>query len=381
MKNTIEQSSKVKARKSKSRITFNHKDQMDFYPEVKRRVNQYFKDNNIEKTANWKMIGKTIFILTGLITTYVMLISNWFVATPWVMLIIAMLCGFFTAMVGLSITHDAIHGAYAKSKRANRWIGSLFNVVGANDYVWSVIHNVIHHTYTNVPDHDADLDQVPILRMKETQDLWAIHKYQYIYAFFLYPLASLSWVFLKDYRKFFAKKIGGYDNSKYPKKEMYRLFGFKAIYYLWAIIIPFSVIALPWYYILFGFIMMHLVEGTTLGVVFQLAHAIEETDFPVPDEKGKLEHSFAIHQMNTTANFAPNNFFVNFVFGGLNYQIEHHLFSNICHIHYQDIAPIVKQTAHEYGVPYHENTSFYTATLSHIETLKRMGRPPETNLN
>ncbi len=354
------------------KITFDKKELADFYPEVRRRVDAYFQSKNISKHANGAMIAKTVFILSVFIGSYLLLLSNLF--SPGVLLLLAIVNGFFTALIGMGIAHDAIHGAYSANPLVNKAMGAWFNIVGANDYVWMITHNVIHHTYTNIPDHDADIDQIPIIRLNPNQELWPIHRFQYIYVFLFYPLASLSWVFLKDYRKFFQDRIGGYDNSRHPRKEMFRLFFFKALYYTLFLVLPFTIIELPWYYILLGFLALHFTEGLTLALVFQLAHTVEGTAFPSPDENGKIANSWAAHQMYTTANFARKNPLANFLFGGLNFQIEHHLFPRICHIHYRHIAPIVQQTAREYGLPYIENETFIGAIASHIQVLKKFGR-------
>ncbi len=360
------------------KITFNKSQPSEFYIVVKQRVNDYFVSRNLSRHANTGMVAKTVFILTIFVLTYFLLLSNIF--SPWWLFAIAGIHGFFTALIGLNIAHDAIHGAYSSNKSVNKALGLLFNLVGANDYVWKVTHNIVHHTYTNIPDHDDDIDQIPILRLNPKQELWPIHRYQHIYGIFLYTLSSISWVFMKDYKKFFAYRIGGHIN-RHPKKEYYRLFLYKALYYALFVIIPFTVIELPWWQILIGFLFLHAVEGATLSFVFQLAHVVDGPEYPEPDENGMIERSWAAHQMHTTADFARGNSLANFLFGGLNFQIEHHLFPKVCHIHYQAIAPIVKATAEEYDLPYHDNPSYLGAVRSHLRELKIMGRRPQLSID
>lgn len=343
-----------------------------FQKNVKKNVDQYFEKNQIAKTANTEMVLKTIFIIAGWAITYLLIISN--LVAPWIMLILAMVHGFFTALIGLNIGHDAIHGSFFKSPKWNRRLGYLFNVVGANDYVWTISHNIVHHTYTNIPHHDEDLHQLPIMRMEPTQDLWKMHRYQHIYAFFLYALASLSWVFVKDYVKFFQHQLGAHYRETFPKKEIFRLFAYKALYYTLFLVIPLVVINLPWYWILFGFVMSHFVEGYLLAIVFMLGHIIEGTEYPEPDAKGGISMTWADLQTHTSADFATENRLANFLFGGLNFQIEHHLFPQVCHTHYPKIAPIVKQTAKEHGLPYLEHKTFWGAIKSHQRVLKRFGK-------
>lgn len=354
------------------KVTFGNYEQKSFHKDVKERVNAYFSSDNISKNANKEMLFKTIFILLGWTTTYLVIIFN--LVNPLSMFILALLHGFFTAMIGMNIAHDAIHGAYTKSLKNNRVIGLMFNFVGANDYVWGISHNKVHHTYTNIPQHDEDIHQVPILRMEPTQKLWWIHKYQHIYAFGLYSLASLSWVFIKDYVKFFQHQLGGHYRKTFPKKEIFRLFFFKSLYYITFLVIPLMLVDLPWYWIVFGFVSAHLVEGITLAIIFMLAHIIEDTAYPEPDSNGKIDMPWADFQMHTTANFAMDNRVVNYLFGGLNFQVVHHLFPKVCHVHYPKLAKIVSETAKEHNLPVIEYDSFFGAISSHTRMLKKFGR-------
>ncbi|MDQ3072648.1 MAG: acyl-CoA desaturase [Bacteroidota bacterium] len=353
-------------------IRFNNAGGMDFYNAVRSRVDGYFKDKGISQHGNWEMIFKVVFYISGLAVPYLLLVLGNF-SVP-VQFLLWGLVGFFSACIGLNICHDAIHGALSGNKTLNKSLGLLFNVVGANAYLWSIMHNVVHHTYTNIEGHDEDIESVPILRMSPHQKLRKVHRYQYLFALPMYGFGSISWVFFKDYIKFFKKKIGNYDTKNHPKIEYFNLFFFKAVYYTLFLIIPLIVISAPWYVILGGFVFGHLIEGFTLAIVFMLAHVVEETHFPIPDEKGRMQNAWAIHQLYTTANFARNNRLANFICGGLNFQIEHHLFPKICHVHYRPISEIVKKTALEYNLPYYDNPSFMGAVRSHVRFLKRLGR-------
>lgn len=356
-----------------SKLRFVDHQGSEFFSTVKRRVDDYFKENNLSKNANASMIGKTIFFMTSLVLFYGLILSNAF--PLYLMLIFAILLGMTKAFIGFNVCHDAIHGAYSSKSAVNKGLSLVFNFIGANAYVWSITHNVVHHTYTNIPGHDEDIEVAPgLLRLSPEEQSTKMQKYQHFYAFFLYSLASLSWVFRKDYVKFFQKKIGSYDNSKHPKKEYFNLFFFKGLYYIIFIIIPLIVLDVTWWQFLIGFLLMHMAEGLVLGLVFQLAHVVEGTDFPYPNEKGNIEEAWAVHQMRTTANFARKSKIAEFLCGGLNMQVEHHLFPKVCHIHYRKLSEIVKATAEEFNVPYIEQPSFYSALKSHYKILKQMGR-------
>ncbi|RDC62958.1 Acyl-CoA 6-desaturase [Adhaeribacter pallidiroseus] len=139
------------------------------------------------------------------------------------------------------------------------------------------------------------------------------------------------------------------------------------------IALPLLVLDITWWQFVMGFIGMHLAEGLTMGLVFQLAHVVEGTDFPLPNDQGNIEEAWADHQMRTTANFATNSKLAGFLLGGLNRQIEHHLFPKVCHIHYPIISKIVKQTALEFDLPYIESPTFVAALKSHYRMLKKFG--------
>ena len=374
MDNCSVEKDKVASLDDFKKLSFEKVKKDSFQKEVKKRVDSYFKENKKSPFANTEMILKTILILLGWAVTYVLILFN--LLSPLGMLALCGVHGFFTALIGLNIAHDAIHGSFSKNAKVNRFVGSFFNLIGANDYVWSVIHNIVHHTYTNIPGHDEDINQPFILRMEPTQKLRPMHKYQHIYAYFIYSLATLSWVFVKDFRKFFQHKTGGHVRKTFPRYEMIRMFIYKAIYYGLFVVLPYFVIDLPWNYILGGFIFMHLVEGFSIAVIFVLAHVVEGTSYPTPKE-GKIEMTWAELQMYTTSNFAIKNRVVNYLFGGLNFQIEHHLFPRISHVHYPKITDIVRETALEYDLPYLVQETFFGAIGSHTRVLKKLGR--ETN--
>lgn len=357
----------------KVKISFNRPCGDNFIRDVRQRVDAYFRSNEIPRTANARMILKTVLILIGWVATYGLIVSN--IMPAYVLIVLALLHGFFTAMIGLNIAHDAIHGSYSHNPGINKNLSLLFNLIGANDYVWRVSHNIVHHTYTNIPDHDEDISPLAILRLEPTQRHWWIHRFQHIYALLLYALSSLTWVFIKDYIKFFQRQLGGHYRESIPRKEIFRLFIYKSIYYLIFLVIPLVIVEFQWYWIVFGFILSHLVEGFTLAIIFMLAHIIEGTEFPEPDPDGSLDMTWGELQMYTTSNFATRSIVVNYLFGGLNFQIEHHLFPNICHIHYPAISRIARQASKAHNLPYLEHRTLLGAITSHCRMLRKLGRP------
>lgn len=315
---------------------------------------------------------KASFFLIGFIALYGLILSGMF--NGWIMLLLAVLLGMFSAFIGFNICHDAIHGALSSNKKINKVFSFLFNFIGASPYVWSITHNIVHHTYTNIAGHDEDIEVAPgLIRISEQEPVNRLQRYQHWYAFPLYSLSSIMWVFRKDYKKFFQPKVGEHI-MKHPKIEYFNLFFYKAVYYFLFIILPLIVIKITWWQFLLGFLALHIAEGLTMGLVFQLAHVVEGTVFPFPDERGDMQEAWAEHQMHTTANFATGSKTAAFLLGGLNRQVEHHLFPKICHIHYNDIGRIIKQTALEFGIPYIESPTFLAALRSHYRVLKKFGK-------
>ena len=343
----------------------------DFHKAVIERVDDYFKSTGKNKGANGFMYFKTFFYITFWLGSYFGLLFGEFnLLTNNLLWIINGLSSVFMAV---NCGHDAIHGSFSSKKWVNKFFGGTFNITGANSYIWGKIHNVVHHTFTNIAGHDEDIESIPIARLAPSQTWRPIQKYQHIWLFFLYPLGTLSWVLKKDYVKFFQKKIGSYDNSHHPRIEYFRLFFFKFLYYFLFIALPIIMIDMPWYSVVGGFVLSHLFGGFAIVIIFMLAHVVEEAHFPMPDKEGNMEESWAVLQMRTTVNFGRKSALTSFITGGLNFQVEHHLFPKICHVHYPEVSKIVKTTALEYDVPYNELPSFFAAFKSHVRFLKKLG--------
>lgn len=348
---------------------------MDFVSTLNMRVRDYFKESGKSKFANNTMVFKSIFMVALYLIPYGFLVSGLITSAPMLYLMWAVM-GFGMAGIGLSIMHDANHGAYSKNQTVNKWMGNLIVLVGGSPYNWRIQHNVLHHTFTNIDGLDEDLDSGPILRFSPHQELRSHHKYQYIYAWALYSLLTLMWSTTKDWRQIF--RYNEKDLIKTQKMTFKRMLleqlSFKVFYTIVFFVVPFLVVPLPWYAILGGILMMHAIAGVTLAAIFQPAHVVPETDFPLPDDEGNMENNWAIHQLLTTTNFAPNSKLFSWYVGGLNFQIEHHLFPNVCHVHYKTISKIVKKTASEFNLPYYSKPTFFEAISSHTKMLYQLGR-------
>jgi linoleoyl-CoA desaturase len=319
------------------------------------------------------MVVKSVLLLALTFGAYALILSGWF--SPLAMLGLAFVVGVGIAGIGFAISHDALHGAYSHNPRINRLIGLTFDLLGANSYMWKITHNVIHHTYTNIDGIDEDLAVSPLIRLSPRSPWRPIHRVQPWLAFVLYSFAGLFWVWVKDYKYFFKRDLGPYKEMKHPKSEVVVLFVTKALHIGWILVVPLIVLDVAWWQFVVGYLAMHLTAGLILGVVFQLAHVVEGLEYPVPDSHGQVDDAWMVHQMETTSNFATGNTLLTWYVGGLNYQVEHHLFPRVCSVHYPGIQPIVRAVAAEHGVPYHQQATLWSAIRSHYRTLKRHADP------
>ncbi len=349
------------------------KEEQVFFSVLKKRVNSYFGDSKSNK-GNWRMYLKTFFQMLGYFLPFATLFL-WQEMPTWMFYSIWCVMGLFMAGMGLSIQHDANHGAYSPNATVNSALGALINFVGGSAHNWKIQHNILHHTYTNVTGYDEDIHPVGFLRFSPNEELKGIHKFQHLYAWFFYGLMTLEWTTTTDFNGLKRYNDMGFVKTGYAK-ELIKLIIWKVFYlgYVLALPIIFLEGHFSWIQILIGFLSMHFIAGLMLGIIFHPAHVMETSEFPLPNEDMTIENTWAVHQMNTTANFGNNNFWLNWYAGGLNFQVEHHLFPNICHIHYKKISKIVKETAKEFNIPYHEQPSFTAAIWNHGKMLKKLGR-------
>jgi len=355
--------------------TFSKQDSLKFFRTLNSRVNSYFKDNNIQKTGNWKLHLKAVILFTIFLTPYFLILT---LQMPfWVMLLLSVVIGIGMAGIGMNVMHDGNHGSYSTKSWVNKFMGGTIYILAGNVYNWQVQHNVLHHTYTNIHGHDEDLDAGRIIRFTQEAEWHRFHKFQHYYSVFLYGLLTFNWALTTDFKQMrsYLKRKLSYGEAKSPKILWTTLIITKIIYVSIWIVLP-IVIGITWWKVLLGFFVMHYTAGLILSIVFQLAHVVDETTNPVPNEAGEIENTWAIHQLYTTANFAPKNAIVNWFTGGLNHQIEHHIFPNISHIHYSKIAEIVKETARECNLPYHEFQTMRGAVIAHFKHLRDLGMNP-----
>jgi len=352
---------------------FNRTHDTEFSKILRSRVSLYFKKNNKSRNANANMVIKTIVMLT-LFLVPIMILCSLQISQVWLVFMLYMISGFGMAGIGMGVMHDAIHGSYSKNKNINRTLGYTFNLIGANATVWKIQHNVLHHTYTNINEADDDLNMPFFLRFSPHAKQYKLHKFQHIYIWFFYGISTLAWVTVKDYIRLYRYKKLGFLNVKNQfRNALISMTSWKLIYFTYALIIPILVSPLSWWILVLAFISMHLLVGLLVSVVFQIAHIMPTMEFPLPNDEGEMESNWYRHQFDTTTNFSPKSNILFWLIGGLNYQIEHHVLPDVCHVHYKNISGIVAQTAMEFGVPYHVKPTLALALGDHVKMLKTLG--------
>ena len=314
-------------------------------------------------------------IMLSLFIIPLVVISTGVLASTWQLFALYILCGAGMAGIGMGVMHDAIHGSYSSNKLMNSIMSQSMNMVGANASVWRIQHNVLHHTYTNIEGADDDLNTPPFLRFTPERLLQNVHRYQYLYTWIFYSLSTISWITTKDFIRLNRYTERGLIKTKREYNVMLtKLILWKLAYYIYALVLPIIFSGFGFGTVLLAFICMHIATGMSISLVFQTAHIMPEIAFPAPCPKGGIDCNWTVHQFETTTNYAPNSKVFSWMIGGLNYQVEHHLFPNICHVHYPKISHIVKETAKEFGVIYHCKPSFWVALKEHAKMLRYLGQ-------
>lgn len=343
----------------------------EFFSTLRKSVQNYFDENKISSAGNAQLYTKAAI----LIAIYIGLYGS-IVALPipgYLALIFASLLGFVQALVGFNIMHDACHDAFSEKKSVNFWFGLSMNALGSDAFMWRQKHNLVHHTYTNVDGVDDDIAKTPFLRMSPSQPRLKAHKFQHIYLTFLYSISTIYWIVVKDVIHYFSANTYNVEIGKMTTKEHFIFWISRALYLFMYIVLPCMIWGIGWG--ILGFTLMHMMLGMTMSFVFQLAHVVENVDFEhLEGEHLKVENEWAVHQLATTSDFAPDNKVVSWLLGGLNFQVEHHLFPRVSHVHYPEIQKIVKKTCEDFGVAYHHYETTGEALASHFRHMKRLGQ-------
>lgn len=352
------------------RVSFNNKNSV-FFNSLKEKVDSYFQSNNIRQTGNYKLYLKTILLTCSAIALYLVLV--FFTPPIWLSIILCSLLGLNLAGIGFNVMHDGAHGSFSRKTWVNDLMGYSLNFMGGNVYLWKHKHNVNHHSFTNIEGMDDDIDIKPFIRVHSDQKKYWYHRFQHVYWVVLYGVTYLLWIFVQDFKKYFSGKIGETTFKKMDVKEHIIFWASKALYVAAFIVLP--IFTVGWLQMLLGYLIVSIVCGFVIAVVFQLAHIVEDASFETPNTPVyKIDNEWAVHQVQTTANFATKSKIVSWFTGGLNYQVEHHLFPRISHIHYPKINQLVRETCEQFGINYIEFPTVLSAVRSHVVHLKHVGR-------
>jgi linoleoyl-CoA desaturase len=344
---------------------------LTFTQELKQEINSYFENLSKQKTGNWYLWSKALILISTVLLMYTCLVI--FKHSGWLAIAECLVFAVAASGIGFNVMHDGGHGSFSEHGWLNKVAVSSLDILGASSFMWNTKHNIIHHTYTNIEGVDDDIEAKPFLRFCTSQPKYSLHKYQHIYFWIFYSLLYIFWVFAMDIRKYFTKKIGNIDIPKMKPMEHFMFWFWKVLYTSLFVVIP--IIRLGFGNWVIGYLTFGVTTGLLISIVFQLAHTVEHTHMVKVQgsEPGFVEDEWTKHQIRTTANFAVNNKIVNWFTGGLNFQVVHHLFPKISHVHYPKINEIIKKVCLRHKVDYIEYKNTRQAIWSHIKFLKQMG--------
>ncbi|MEW6470120.1 MAG: acyl-CoA desaturase [Bacteroidota bacterium] len=362
-----------------NRVSFAPRERNSFMQVLASRVHGFLKANRISPYANAQMWVKTVIMLLLYFVPYALIVTGHAAGNAWLFFGLWFVMAWGMAGLGTSVMHDAHHGSYSSKKWVNNLIGYVIEIIGGYSVTWKIQHNELHHVYTNITGLDEDIDSIKLLRFSPRQPRYWYHRYQFLYVWFFYMLMTIAWITTKDFNQLARYRKQGLlarQNISY-KRALFKVTLYKLLYYGYALVLPLIFSGMPWHYVVAGFLLMHFTAGLFLSCIFQPAHIVPASEFAAPVlQKGekRMERSWAEHEVENTTNFALNNRFLTWFIGGLNYQIEHHLFTGICHVHYPRLAPIVRSVTRAFGLPYNVQPTFFKALADHVRMLKKLGR-------
>jgi linoleoyl-CoA desaturase len=341
-----------------------------FHVDLNRRVDAYFDGRS--RHGGWALGAKSAVILCWLAGSWSLLMFAPLHA--WEAVLLTMSVGLAMAGVGFSIQHDANHGGTSSSGRVNGIMSFTLDLMGASSSLWRLKHNVQHHAYPNVSGLDPDIEAgSPFLRLAPWQPRRWHHRFQLAYIWLLYGVFPLQWWFFHDIRELFTGYVGGRQFAPIRGRALLGAIAGKAFFIGWAFAVPL------WLHPSWALCALWAVGiftlGNVLAAVFQLAHCVVEADFVAA---GNVETDWAEHQIATTVDFARSSAILGWYLGGLNFQVEHHLFPGVCHLHYPALAAIVEQTCSAHHVRYRCEPTLGSALAANFSWLHRMGLPLAT---
>jgi linoleoyl-CoA desaturase len=346
----------------------------DLQRTLNERVNAYLREHSLPTRDVPAMYLKTAVVLAWWLGTYLLLLLG--ALPPLVNILLCVVWAMAIASVGFNVMHDAAHGAYSNKPHINKLFSLSAELLGMSAFRWHTKHNVWHHTCTNIAGFDDDVEAFGLMRLTPSAPWKPLFQAQIWYFPMMYCLIGFDFL-LRDFMMVLFGQSD--DNHVYPKMnplDQVIFWGGKLVYVSIMLIVPLLVFS--WWQVLIGYVLVMLTVGLVVSVVFQLAHINGDANFPEPVGNPKhIENEWAVHQVETTADFGPCNRLLTFYVGGLNYQIEHHLLPHMCHLNYPRLAPIVQATCAEFGIRYTCYPTWREALSCHLKELLHLGRPPE----
>ncbi|MDA2919971.1 acyl-CoA desaturase [Desulfobacterota bacterium AH_259_B03_O07] len=357
----------------KSNVKIRFAPNSGFERELNKRVNAYLENTSNTKRNYFNMYLKSFLAISWVIVSYCLIV---FSGLPvWGIILASVSLSFALNALSFNVMHDAIHGAYSKHKIVNKLMGHWLDLIGGSSYIWNFKHNHDHHSYPNITGHDGDVEVGVFARFTPHQKKYFFHRFQHIYIWFLYGFLAIKWHLIDDFYNYFTGKLNGHDIERPKGMDAVIFFGGKIFFFIIVFVVPSLYYPVP--YVIGFYVLIAMMQGVIMSLVFQLAHCVEEAEFPMQDEEaGIMDRTWIVHQIYTTVDFARGNKLLTWYLGGLNYQVEHHLHPKICHINYPEMSRIVEETCKEYGVPYSAHGGFLDGVRSHYNWLRELAHAP-----
>ena len=343
------------------------KEKDSFFQDLKSEIDSYFSENKLNTTANGFFYAKAILFTSVYILSYISIYV--FGDNIYFLFFIYPFIGIWGVFLGLNVGHDAAHNAVFKKRKYNFILLHVFDLLGTNSYNWKNRHIGAHHLFPNIMHYDSDIQQSNVVKIFPKDQHKSFHRFQHLYMPFLYMIYIFRWVVYRDFKDLFSKKIGAFNNTNFPKKEIVKMVFFKALYLLLTIFLPTLIVghALILFFILF--LLLTAFASLCITMVLLSTHVGEEANFPEPDSNGVMPHSWSHHHLKTAADFSTESFVITHLFGAFNHHVIHHLFQNICHIHYPQLTKILKRVASKHNLKYRSTKHLHLAVFSHFKLL------------
>ncbi|MGE0633136.1 MAG: fatty acid desaturase [Pseudobdellovibrionaceae bacterium] len=357
-------------------IHYNQNSGIHFQRELRQKMDVYFSENKIEKTATGFMWFKVLLFVSSYWILWAALTFK-----VWSLPVTALLfvgLSVVTIFVAFNVSHDAVHCALSgKSKIDNFIFYWTFNFLGPNAYLWRIRHLNAHHFFVNVPGSDMDIEGTNLLRVAPHIAWKPAHRFQHLYCSFFYALFTMHWIFVKDFKILRMKSFGSMTDLQHHPLRMVEMILWKIAYAGMMIAFPMMLLPYSGLTIALAFVSFHLLTSFLLLVLFAMSHISLDSHYVPTGKDGKVSHSFLEHQLLTSVDYNSQSPTMGFFLGGFNNHVAHHMFPVICSVHCIPITRMIAETAAKHNLPYRE-MGFWSLLKSHYGLMKELGRLPDS---